>query len=152
MWKTAAGKKVTTTLFSEILLVPWATPDRQQDLQEINKWPKNWCKECFGFLENWAEFAFGYQLYKQRWLAPKWRGRNSVGGEGVQKVAGTFKLGCWESMRGTPCSEQESICADVGRAGGGRGLKPHDREPNVSRTKARIFLNLTVNLEREIII
>lgn len=54
----------SNVVFSEILPVQRATPERQREIREVNKWLKNWCrKEGFGFLENWADFALGYRLY-----------------------------------------------------------------------------------------
>ena len=49
--------RTSKVVFSEILPVPRATPERQREIREVNKWLRSWCsKQGFVFLENWADF------------------------------------------------------------------------------------------------
>lgn len=72
--------RTSKVIFSEILPVPCATQERQRELRELNAWLKGWCKrEGFGFLEHWADFSLGYDLYAKDGLHLNGRGATVLG-------------------------------------------------------------------------
>lgn len=85
-------KRTSKAIFSEILPVPGATPGRQQELRELNKWLRNWCREeGFGFMENWADFSVDYHLYGIDGLHLNGRGAAFLGAK-MAKTFLNFKL------------------------------------------------------------
>lgn len=79
--------RTSKVIFSEILPVPRATPERQREIREVNKWLKNWCrKEGFGFLENWADFCLGYRLYARDGLHLNGEGAAVLGDKMARKL------------------------------------------------------------------
>uniref|UniRef100_A0A8C5M2I2 SGNH hydrolase-type esterase domain-containing protein n=1 Tax=Leptobrachium leishanense TaxID=445787 RepID=A0A8C5M2I2_9ANUR len=80
-------KRSSKVVFSEILPVPHATVERQREIREVNAWLKAWCrKEGFGFLEHWAHFALGYNLYSCDRLHLNGRGSAVLGERMVKRT------------------------------------------------------------------
>lgn len=72
--------RTSKVIFSEILPVPCATQERQGEIRELNAWLKTWCrKEGFGFLEHWADFSLGCNLYAKDGLHLNGRGSAVLG-------------------------------------------------------------------------
>lgn len=72
--------RTSKVIFSGILPVPCATQERQRELRELNAWLKSWChREGFGFLEHWADFSLGYNLYARDGLHLNGRGASVLG-------------------------------------------------------------------------
>ncbi|XP_056375946.1 uncharacterized protein LOC130273348 [Hyla sarda] len=79
--------RTSKVVFSEILPVPRATPERQREIREVNKWLRSWCrKEGFGFMENWADFAVGYRLYRRDGLHLNGEGAALLGEKMARRV------------------------------------------------------------------
>ena len=84
---TILKKRTSKAVFSEMLPVPGATPERQQELGALNKWLRNWCrKEGFGFLENWADFSYRYWLYTRDGLHLNEEGAALLGEKMTKKL------------------------------------------------------------------
>uniref|UniRef100_A0A8C5QPI5 SGNH hydrolase-type esterase domain-containing protein n=1 Tax=Leptobrachium leishanense TaxID=445787 RepID=A0A8C5QPI5_9ANUR len=84
-------KRSSKVVFSEILPVPRATVERQREIREVNAWLKAWCrKEGFGFLEHWAHFALGYNLYSCDRLHLNGRGSAVLGERMVKRLEETL--------------------------------------------------------------
>ena len=81
--------RTSKVVFSEILPVPRATPERQREIREVNKWLRSWCsKEGFGFLENWADFSVGYRLFGRDGLHLNGEGAAVLGKKMADKLEG----------------------------------------------------------------
>jgi lysophospholipase L1-like esterase len=79
--------RTSKVVFSEILPVPRATPERQREIRELNKWLRSWCrKEGFGCMENWADFAVGYRLYARDGLHLNGEGAAVLGEKMARRV------------------------------------------------------------------
>lgn len=82
-------KRTSKLIFSEILPVPRATPERQQELRKLNKWLRNWCsKQGFGFLENWPDFSVVYRLFSKDGLHLNGDGTALLGSKMATKLKG----------------------------------------------------------------
>uniref|UniRef100_A0A6I8SSN1 SGNH hydrolase-type esterase domain-containing protein n=1 Tax=Xenopus tropicalis TaxID=8364 RepID=A0A6I8SSN1_XENTR len=80
-------QRSSNVIFSEILPVPRASLGRQRELRELNAWLKSWCrKEGFGFLEHWADFSLGYNLYSLDGLHLNGRGSTVLGERMVKRL------------------------------------------------------------------
>uniref|UniRef100_A0A803JNI2 SGNH hydrolase-type esterase domain-containing protein n=1 Tax=Xenopus tropicalis TaxID=8364 RepID=A0A803JNI2_XENTR len=80
-------QRSSNVIFSEILPVPRASLGRQRELRELNAWLKSWCrKEGFGFLEHWADFSLGYNLYSPDGLHLNGRGSTVLGERMVKRL------------------------------------------------------------------
>lgn len=54
-------KRTSKVVESKILSGARATPETQQEVRQLNKWLRNWCKkEGLVFMENWDDFAVRY--------------------------------------------------------------------------------------------
>lgn len=82
-------KRTSKVVFSGILPVHRATPERQREIREVNKWLKSWCsKEGFGFLEDWADFSVGNRYYRRDGLHLNEEGADLLGMKMAKKLEG----------------------------------------------------------------
>ena len=58
--------RTSMVAFSEMLPVPCAGPGRQAELQSLNVWMRQWCREeGFKFIKNWGHFWERGSLYRK---------------------------------------------------------------------------------------